>query len=49
MVQEKTPVNEPCPFFGDRYAKLNGYKRMKKEDYLKAYAECAKITGKAKG
>jgi Lar family restriction alleviation protein len=26
---------------------LSGYKRMKKEDYLKAYAECAKVAGKA--
>jgi hypothetical protein len=43
LIHARNPRNEYCYIGG-----TNGYKRMKKADYLKAYAECAKATGKVK-
>jgi Lar family restriction alleviation protein len=43
LVHARNPQNEYCYISG-----INGYKRMKKADYLKAYAECAKAEGKVK-
>jgi Lar family restriction alleviation protein len=37
----RNPQTQFCYIGGE-----TGYKRMKKADYLKAYAECAKIAGK---
>jgi Lar family restriction alleviation protein len=42
-IHARNPQTQFCYVGG-----LNGYKRMKKEDYLKAYAELSKISGKAK-
>jgi Lar family restriction alleviation protein len=39
----RNPQTEFC-YIGDE----GGYKRIKKADYLKAYAECAKAAGKVK-
>jgi Lar family restriction alleviation protein len=41
-IHVRNPQTQFCYIDG-----LNGYKRMKKGDYLKAYAECAKVEGKA--
>jgi Lar family restriction alleviation protein len=40
-IHVRNPQTQFCYIGGQ-----DGYKRMKKEDYLKAYAECAKIAGK---
>jgi len=44
LVHARNPQNEYC-YISDTNG---GYKRMKKADYLKAYAECAKAAGKVK-
>jgi Lar family restriction alleviation protein len=41
-VHARNPQTQFCYIDGQ-----DGYKRMKKADYLRAYAECAKIAGKA--
>jgi hypothetical protein len=43
LIHSRNPHNEYCYIGG-----TNGHKRMKKADYLKAYAECAKAAGKVK-
>jgi hypothetical protein len=42
-IHARNPETQYCYIDG-----LKGYKRMKKGEYLKAYAECAKAAGKVK-